>query len=340
METPLIPTASATSKGSRLFECGVVYFFLAFINLRVKLTITESWFDGTLASNHQQLLAFDYTNNEQSRLAQFGIPEIISRLSGCQIESAYIAQRLLFVFAAFVAFHLYLRKWFDERTCFLTVVLLAALMPLVYMDHLQESAALLMLTFLLILWAIREHRTKTYAALLLLGAVNNETVLILPAVFFFYNWNVGDVRSAFRTMSLAVLTAAPAYGYTAMIRYVTRDNPHLGGAWHLPDNLYYMLSDAGMYPIDFWRATHLYIFFLYGAFWLWAFVDYRKKPLFLRRASLVIPLFVLAHLITGKIAEPRQMIPLAYLLLPMGIMTIFPECLVRENSDQLPSQTS
>ena len=33
----------------------------------------------------------------------------------------------------------------------------------------------------------------------------------------------------------------------------------------------------------------------------------------------MVPLFILAHLITGKIEEARQMIPLAYIIIPMGM---------------------
>src|SRR5690606_11401055 len=125
---------------------------------------------------------FEYTNNEQSRLAQYGIPELFVQAFGCHVETAYIIQRWVFVAVAFVCFHLYLRKWFSEAFCFLNVVLLAAVMPLTYMDHLQESAPLLMVTFLLGLWAIRENRLGTFSLLLLVGAINNETMLILPLV--------------------------------------------------------------------------------------------------------------------------------------------------------------
>jgi len=214
-------------------------------------------------------------------------------------------------------------------------------MPLVYFDHLQESAALLMVTFVVTLWAMRERRTVTYALLLLVGAVNNETVLILPAAYFFYNWIPGRISGNVKTLGFTLMTAAPAYAYTALIRYVTRNNPHLGDRWQLPANLQGMLADASRYPVDMWQAHHLFLFFLYGAFWIWAFVDYGKKPLFLRRASLIVPLFILAHLLTGKIAEPRQMIPLSYLILPMGIMTLFPECLRSgEGTDERMAPTS
>jgi hypothetical protein len=37
----------------------------------------------------------------------------------------------------------------------------------------------------------------------------------------------------------------------------------------------------------------------------------------------MVPLFLLAHFITGKIEESRQMIPLGYILIPMGLSFVF-----------------
>ena len=273
--------SEARASGGRLLECSLVYFFLSLINLRAKLVVTPAWFDGTLLGNHQKLLSFEYMNNEQSRLAQFVVPEMIVRLTGCEVETAYIGQRWVFVLCAFVCFHMYQRKWFDEAMCFTGVVCLSAVMPLTYIGDLQESSPLLMVMFLLILWSIRDGWAVQYAVLLLLGALVNETVLILPAVFFFYRWSGWSLWPMMRLALLTLATALPAYAYTVFIRYATWENPHLGGdrlqwTWNLAG----IARDTGALPIDLWRARFLFFVFVFGAFWLLAFVDYRKKPLF------------------------------------------------------------
>jgi hypothetical protein len=48
-----------------------------------------------------------------------------------------------------------------------------------------------------------------------------------------------------------------------------------------------------------------------------------ENPLFLRRASWMIPFFILIHLIVGKLDEPRQMIPLAFIIIPMCMFFTF-----------------
>ena len=90
-------TASATGKAFfRTRECRLfapVYAFIALILLRTKILLTLAWTDGTLIDNHRSLLAFTFTNNEQSRLLQFYIPEFFRILFGVSIPDAYLIQR-------------------------------------------------------------------------------------------------------------------------------------------------------------------------------------------------------------------------------------------------------
>jgi hypothetical protein len=308
-----------------LLKFGSVYFFMALINLRLKLTMARAWFDGGLLDNHQHLLAFQYVNNEQSRLLQFYIPETLHRLLGLSVVHSYILQRWLFILAAFICFHFYLRKWFDAKLAFAGVAFLAAIMPLAYFNELQESAPLLLLTFLLALWAIREHRTGWYILILTVGAANNETMLILPAVFFFYNFKGFELKRLLRLSIITLGSSLPAYVLVGTIRYINRDRPRLAPAWQWPNNIRGMWQQFDTPPIDYWAASYFYIFFIFGVFWLYAFLEYTKKPLFLRRTALMIPLFILAHLLTSIISEVRLMLPLSFVIIPMAFFYLFPE---------------
>lgn len=323
MKSFILKTIKKCVSDRELLIFGPIYFFLSFINLRVKLFLTPEWFNGRLIYNHEQLLRFNYFNNEQSRLLQFYIPELFHRLFSLSIERAYILQRWLFVFLAFVCFHKYLRKWFDVSKSFSGVLFLAAIMPLTYFNHLQESAPLLLLTFLLGLWAIRENKILSLMIVFLIGALNNETMLILPLVYFFYNYKdrsfkglLGLCQSTF-LISLPLLLIGP-------IRYINRNKPHLGGAWHLTDNLSNIVKDSQMNFFDFYNAIYLYIFFIFNVFWIYAFFKYKRKPLFLQRASLMIPFFIVVHLFTGIIHEVRQMLPLSFIIIPMAMFSIYP----------------
>lgn len=322
---------SAPVWARELLLFGSIYFVLALINLRLKVLVTPEWTNGGLRVLHRELLRFESVNNQQSRLLQFYIPEFIWRAFDIPPYQAYMLQRWVFVFLALVCFHFFLRKWFDTRLAFAGVVTLAAIMPLTYMNDLQESSPLLLLTFVLGLWLIREGQYPGYTLLLFIGALNNETVLFLPAVLFFYNVRESKVWAIARAAGLAVLTALPALIVTGIIRYLTRDRPHLSGLWHWTDNwqgLWDALTTTS--PLDWWNETYLAVWFLFGVLWVLAFVRFRDKPFFLQRAAWMIPFFILAHLLTGIIQETRLLLPLGFIVIPLAFFTLFPSDRVNE----------
>jgi hypothetical protein len=310
-------------KGIHLFVW--VYAFLSFLELRSKLQVTPAWFDGTLVRNHAALLAFQYTNNEQSRVLQFAIPEGLIRAFGVSIPHAYMLQRWAFVGLAFVLFHLYARRWFSRELAFGAVCLLAATLPFSFMNDLQESSALLMATTVATLWAIRDGPSWSVALILLVGAMNNETTLALVSVYFLDRWRLwspaGFVDAAWRTLAVG----APAFAFTACIRYVTRDRPHLGGARHWGDNIHGILNDLQRNPLDFPRAEYLSIFFIFNVLWIFACLRLSEKPRFVRATLVLIPALILPHLYTGIIYEVRQMVPLGFVVIPAAFFWMFRE---------------
>ena len=76
--------------------------------------------------------------------------------------------------------------------------------------------------------------------------------------------------------------------------------------------------------MDYWQAFYLFSVLIVGVFWFYALLRYAKKPLFLQRSALMIPLFILAHLLTGIISEVRQMLPLGFIIIPMALYYLFP----------------
>lgn len=164
----------------------LIYFSLSVTALSLKIHQTPAWYSGLLISNHQKLMAIQFTNNEQSRLLQFLVPEFFHRVLGIYIENGYALARLLFVFLAFLSFHFFLRKWFSPAESFVGVLILSGALPIAFqVSDLQESAPLLMLMFVLCMWAIREGKDTLYCVFLLVGGgLTNETLLAIAAVHF------------------------------------------------------------------------------------------------------------------------------------------------------------
>jgi hypothetical protein len=317
---PAAPTKDHALR-RELLRLAPLYVFLSLVALFLKIRVTGAWFS-LLERNHDLLLGFEYTNNEQSRLLQFTIPELIHQL-GLSIPDSYALARFLFVLAAFLTFHAYLRRWFSVGESLAGVLLVAVALPFSFMNDLQESAPLLMLVYVLALWSIREERPAALAIVLVIGALTNETSLILPLLYVFsrleFSW-----RSILVRTGRAALIGAPALAMTAVIRYMTRDRPHLGGAYHWPDNIAGIWHDLHLPVLRMYRAFYLSPVFLFGALWVFALLGYKKKPLFVRRSLWLVPFFLVPHMITGIIAESRQMIPLGFILIPAALFALLP----------------
>lgn len=298
-----------------------IFFCLSLINLRTKLFLTPHYSDGLLEKNHQILLKFQYTNNEQSRLLQYLIPQFLITTFHTTIVEAYILQRLVFTFLVFLVFYLYLRKWFTCLESLGGVSFLGAIMPLTYRDDLQESTPLLLLTFLLGLYAIRENKVILFLIVLTIGLFNNETVIFLPVIYFFYHFINFRLSSLLRLINQSLLTLIPVLIFLIPIRYATFPNPHLGPILWLPFNLrtisnqLWHLNFLGLY-----NSSALYIFFIFGTFWILPWFYLKKSPLFLKRAYLIVPFFVLGHLLVSNIDEVRDMLPLSFIILPLGFL--------------------
>ena len=183
-----------------------------------------------------------------------------------------------------------------------------------------------MLMFILCLWAIRENRDILYGLFLLIGGgLTNETLLAIAAGYFFVNIRSFKVRDLFNTGLKTALFSFPAFLAQGIIRYITRNQPHLGGAFHLIDNLNGIWSELTHPVLALYTGLYIYLFAIFSVFWLLPLIGFKRSPRFLQRMFWVTPFFLGAHMITGIIYEARQMIPLGFILIPMALFLIFPK---------------
>ena len=286
--------------------------FLAYITYFLKVLTTPNWSNGTLEVVHAQLLSFTYYNNEQSRLLQFGIPELLSRVLNLTLQTAYAVQRLIFTTLALWSFHHFTRAWLREETALLAVTLLALLIPFSSRADLQESAPLLSFTFVAALWALREERSMLLSAIIFIGVFNNETMLFLPALYAIVQVRSWSMPHLVSVAGKALLIGLPGLLALAFIRYLTRDQLYLGGGWHWWQNLASLKS----------------AFLFFGVFWVLALWRFRSLPVFLQRGLLSIPIFLVPNLMIGIITETRLLLPLGYIVLPAALYALFPNARV------------
>jgi hypothetical protein len=307
-----------------------IYFFLSLTDLILKLRLTPAWTDGRLADSHRQLMAFSYYNNEQSRFLQYLLPELLNRL-GLSIESSYALLRLVFVFLALLMFHYFLREWFNPAESFAGALILSGAMAVAFLiDDTQESAPLLMLLFVLGLWAMREEKDVLFCLFLLLGGgLTNETMLVMPIGYFFFRLRSKQPLDILKTAFRTGLIALPAFLTQGTIRYLTRFQPHLGPGLQLPYNIGGIWKEFSDPRFALFEGIYIYPFLIFSIFWIWAYFGFFKSPRFLRCVSWIIPFFFAGNLITGIIRESRQMIPLGFIIIPLALFFIFPEARIR-----------
>jgi len=134
-----------------------------------------------------------------------------------------------------------------------------------------------------------------------------------------------------------VLLSAPAFAAQGILRYITRFQPHLGGAFHWPDNIQGIWSEL-VFPYQaIFQGNYIYLFLVFSIFWFLAVVGLFKSPLFLRRVFWITPFFLAGNLITGKIQESRQMIPLGFIIIPLALFIIAREDTQQPEEVQNPS---
>lgn len=203
------------------------------------------------------------------------------------------------------------------------MILTSALAVSVLIQDLQESAPLLMLLFILGLWAIREEKDGLFCLFMLLGGgLTNETMLVMPLGYFLYRVNSWKFSHLFTVGIRTVMLAAPAFIAQGYLRYINRFQPHLGGAFHWPDNIQGIWEELTFPYRSIFYGEYIYLFLVFSIFWFLALLGLFKSPRYFRRVFWITPIFLAGNLITGRIMESRQMIPLGFIIIPLALFVL------------------
>lgn len=265
-------------------------------------SVDRSWRDYQV-DEHVRIIAGNFYAPDQYRILTYALAEGLVRL-GLPIHSAHEVWRVIFTSLSLIVFYRFARGWFPPMLSLLGMFMLAAAIPLTYVYYMmQVSDPLNMLIFFLAFWAIREQRDRWLVPLVGLGILNRETPLVIPVFYAAVRWG----QPWRRWLPIAAITAIIAITIYAGIRLAY--GPKLvccggGPVEHLIVNLTdwrAYLDSAAVLNIALWGG------------WL----GWRRRPEFLRRTTLLVPLFVVPHLMFGTVREARYYLPVLGLLIPM-----------------------
>ncbi len=249
----------------------------------------------------------------------------LPRKLGFPGEKAFALLRLVTIFAAYALFHRYLRLWFSEELAFCGTLFVAATVPLTFNNLLELPTDFPeLLLFTLGLWAIHQRRYLLLYPVVVLGTLNRESAAVLP---FFLLFTTFDTRH--RDWLIPVLLAGLCWLIPLVLLRLwttgTLQSPHMGSVSHNLPGLLEFVSNPNPYN------NYLFWLYLFGAFWVLPFLAWKQQPVFFRRLLLSVPIFLLVYSLGGGYYdEPRELVNLYPLLVPSGLIALFPSALSPE----------
>ncbi len=267
--------------------------------------------DAFLDTWHDKMLAGQAAAPNQYRvltpwLVQYLVQPL--HLTGT-IYGAYAVLRGLFVALTLWCFDRYLRTWFSRSAAAAGALCLAAVIPFTYFAVIQESDPLNLLVIVLGFLAIARKHDAWLFPLMLVGTLNRETTLLLPAVYFLARWKEeASGKVILRTVLLAACWAVVFAGLR--LRY--------GHHANYTEQIMWGQNVASALPT-------LRAFIFLGVLWILPWLAPKDTPVLLRRTLWLVPPFVALHYIVAVVQEVRLFLPLAPILIPLSWWVLFPE---------------
>lgn len=218
--------------------------------------------------------------------------------------------RLLYILTiALVAllFQIYLQIWFEEKIALIGTLFLLISLPFSFIitGHLDVIFDLGL--FILGAMFILKNKFWPLIPIVFIGAFNRQTIMFLG--FLYFLTQISTKRWFIVTLKSLILSAiSPIMGLS--ITYY-RDN-----------------LDKASYPNMFiWNlACHhcfISVLLLFHIFWILAFIQLHKKPIFFQRLCLSVPFFIILQYLMGFVWETRLFLDLAIILIPSSLFTLF-----------------
>ena len=230
------------------------------------------------------------------------------------IVATYAVLRSISTALVLIFFDRYLRTWFAPPAAAAGSLCLAAILPFTYLHVVQESDAINLLVFVLAFWALAEEKDLLLIPLVLLGALNRETVALIPALYFAAR--LGRRPLAEVLWKTAAILAAWAAVYLPLVYLVYGRRDYYCDVLMLSANL------------SSWVPT-AQVLLLFGPMWVLAVMGAKRGPLLLRRALWLLPPYLILHYVVALVFEVRLFLPYAPVIIPLTWCLLFPQALLQ-----------
>lgn len=239
--------------------------------------------------------------------------------SGLEPLTAFLLTRLVTIYAAFAALHVYLRSWYSSEASVAGVLAAAAFLPLTFTNNwMHPDSFPELLLFTLGCLAVARGADGWLYPIVAVATLNRETAAFLVALWAFVRW--GTLPIGVYLIRGASYTAVWAIVYAGLRWW--RGLQHYD-YWMLDQNLAVLRT----LPAGFDPYTRIvgYLGIVFLTIPLWLAIkgsSLPDAPAFFRRAIPVALLLVIVGLLFSAIAESRIFLPVVPLLLP-GAVGVF-----------------
>ena len=309
------------NENKSLVNIFLVYFFLTFV-------IGYLDFDRRVENFEQSARYLEEVAKRDSPLPMVRrilIPYTLyffHKISHISLEYVYAFFRFLSFFLSFILFHIYLKKWFDDKLAMIGTLSLIASLPLTLTNwYCIPTDMPELITFILGAMWIRDNKYKLLFILIPLATLNRETTIALVLLYFLYGFG----REKFpilakRTTVYFLLWFIPYMTLIAIFGYKLESYITLRTLKHNLSGLMQIFEIPNPY-------NHYYfLLYLCGFYWILAFKDFAKKDIFLKKSIIVIaPFFLYVFFWQAAINEVRVFIPFYVFVIPLGLFSLFAE---------------
>jgi hypothetical protein len=241
-------------------------------------------------------------------------------------KSAFLLSYLLYdlfaIFFSLTAQFYFLNIFFSKDHSLIGTLFVSSIMPITFAEPYQPWSLLEPGLFSLSLILMHERRFYGLFPVLILAALNRATAIFIPLMFLLIHLNFRDgfkagVSLFFKKYFLQVVLLF-------LIWIGTRGSLLLmlgsGNEWVKP------LGEIFLQNItwEYLRMASIKISIFFGVGWVFAILGYKAAPIFIKRASLIIPVYLFVIGVWGIWIEIRLLTSLYPLLTALMLSFIYP----------------
>jgi len=233
---------------------------------------------------------------------------------------SYFILHFIFTFLCLLILYIFFKQWFSKEYSLIGTLFITGTMPITFKFSMVAIWSLMEVFFFTLgLLLTYKKQYLVLALIILLAALNRETGLFIVLAFLFANL---DLRAIFKKETMIdrkVVMLFMFYFFLWLVvfiglRYFRGMAPHIFTIRRI-----WVRNCA-----HFLTALKYNILFL-GFFWIFVILGFKKAPAFIKRASIVAPLYVLTLLIFGNWYEVRTLMTLYPILIPLGLSYFCPK---------------